>query len=137
MVGSRRLPLFTMISFAPFEDRMSSGLRIEGKDTHVLLRKERIQALSPPLKQELLSAISKGLSKKPFDITNLMFDPRGAKTQTMEWRQNDDNGFVFFLFDRGVTKFGDWSMVLTHITDDTYPVIRDILLWINQVLNED
>ena len=124
-----------MISFTPFEERVSSGLRIEGKDTHILLRKERIQALSPKLKQELVAAISKGLSKKPFGITNLMFDQRGSKTQTMEWRLNDSNEPVLFFFDRGVTKPGDWYMVLTHITDDTYPVIRDILLWMNEVLN--
>lgn len=124
-----------MISFTPFVERMSEGLRIEGKNTHILLRKERIQALPPQLKQELITAISKGLSKKPFGITNLMFDQRGVKTQTIEWRLNDSKEPVLFFFDRGVTKPGDWSMVLTHITDDTYPVIRDILLWINEVLN--
>jgi hypothetical protein len=125
-----------MISFTPFEERMSSGLRVQGKDTHVLLRKERIQALPPPLRGELLAAISKGLSKKPFEITNLMFDQRGARTQTMEWRINDTGEPVVLFFDRGVTTFGDWAMVLTPLTDDTYPVLRDILLWINDVLNE-
>lgn len=124
-----------MISFTPFNDRMSSGLRVQGKDTYILIRKERIQSLPPPLRLELLATISKGLSKKPFEITNLIFDQRGAKTQTIEWRINESNEHHVLFFDRGFTIIGDWSMVVTPIDEQTYPVLREILLWMNDCLN--
>jgi hypothetical protein len=82
------MDMMDILKFTVSEDGETTMLA--GKSEVVELKRHAIQKLRkyPKLVTELLDAVSKGVMRHPFELTNLSFSGKGSHIQTFEFEKN-------------------------------------------------